>query len=768
MKAEIKPRKFNPIHIQQASAVDLADYSQNRLSVFGITIDEATTVDRDDGIWLVELSNGNFELQVSITDVSTLIPQESPLDQEAEKRVVTLYHTSPPTPMLPTHISGNLGSLEEEKRRLALTIFFEINSNGDVNKFLIKETIFTNKKAFSYEEVESILAKPQNIPEHKLLIKMQQLAQLFAKKRVGKSGVLTPNGYVDEDGNLIQDNVNAHQLIAEFMILTNITIANFLAENNLPAIYRTQDVGTTDFEFVSKTMGHCLVPAIYEYKCKPHVGLGVMGYTHFSSPLRRFVDLVNHRVVKSFIQKKSHPYTVEQLEKLCNNINDFQAKFKLDRTNYLKQKRKEELDSKFGDLDSLNIEKISGDDLSDLIQYCINKNTLEKIIPSLEKRKEELQPKDFYNIWFVGKSNYFLEDENIDSISVLRIRSQIENSIIDYESEYCHLRQKNYVFCYLDGKTTLNPQEDAKKNKAKQKAALATIKSYLRGELTDNPNGFPEVNLNEIIKEKLANYAENNFDLSSLDEKEFSQIIDYAIKTQFENNIIEEIERRILNLSVKDLYKIWFEGKINKFFEYEDLDSTSVVLTYCQLNNYTVEYKIDYCPDNDGYTGICSVNHQTHPDIVTHQKKNKAKQKASMAFIKSYINQTLIPYESNIIEEINNNDLLEEIGDIDPIISEENDQENVVIDCDSEEKLTIDWVSTLHYICQVNNQEFPEYIFNNIDGFFDCIISLSSEKNKILKSTGYGKSKKEAKQCASKVFLIQHYPDWENELGVES
>lgn len=757
MKAAIKPRKFKPIHIQQASAVDLADYYPHRLPVFGITIDDASTVDRDDGIWLIELTKGGFELQVSITDVSTLIPVRSPLDQEAEKRVVTLYHTTPPTPMLPTHLSANLGSLEEEKRRLALTIFFEIDSNGNINKYTIKETIFTNKKAFSYEQVEAILAAPQNIPEHKLLFKMQQLAQLLAKKRVGNSGMLTAEGYVDEDGVLIKENVNTHQLIAEFMILTNITIANFLAENNLPAIYLTQDVGTTDFEYVSKNMGHCLVPVIYEPQAKPHVGLGVMAYTHFTSPLRRFTDLVNHRILKSFLQQKPHPYTLEELEDLCDNINDFFIKFKSDRTNYLKQKRKEEIEAKYHQLDQVNIEELSVDELSDLIQYSISKNNLEQIIPALEKRKQDLQPKDFYHIWFVAKKDYFLEDEDIDidTISVLRIKSQIEESIIEYKSEYCPIRQKNFVFCYLDGKTTLNPQEDVKKNKAKQKAALVTIKSYLKGELTTQPNDFPPFNLKDIIKEKLRNKSEDNQDLSKLDDKEFSLIIDYCIKSEFTENIIEEIKRRILYLSVKDLYKIWFEGKINQFFDYEDLDFTSVVLIHSQINNYPFEHHIIYSGDQEIYIANCIVNNLTHPEVIIHEKKNKAKQKASMAYIKCYLNESLIPYPIDVTEKENNHDCRNQVEENENVVSETSYQEKLDNNDENEEKLTIDWVSKLHHLCQINNWQSPEYTFNCIDGFFESTISLSLD-NKLLQSIGYGKSKKDAKQCVSKVFFIQY------------
>ncbi|WP_342597547.1 ribonuclease catalytic domain-containing protein [Cyanobacterium aponinum UTEX 3222] len=755
MKAEIRPRKFNSSHIQQASAVNLADHFHNRLSVFGITIDDSSTVDRDDGIWLIELSNGNFELQVSITDVSTVIPKHSPIDKEAEERVITLYHTNPSTPMLPNHLSTNLGSLEEEQRRLALTIFFQIDSNGNVNNFTIKETIFTNKKAFSYEEVEKILANPQDVPEHKLLLKMQQLAHLFAQKRVGKSGILTTEGYVDEDGNLIKENVNTHQLIAEFMILTNATVGNFLAENNLPAIYRTQDVGTTDFDFVIKTMGHCLVPAVYESWAKPHVGLGLMAYAHFTSPLRRFVDLVNHRIVKNFLQQKSHPYSIQELNTICDHVNEFTEKFKCDRANYLKQKRKDELEEKYSHLEQVNIDKLSSEELSELIQYTAKNNRLKDIILSLEKRKQDLQPKDFYHIWFVGKIQHFLEDEEIDTISVLEIKSQLGNSIIDYKSYYCPIRQKNFAFCYLDGKTTLNPEEDSKKNKARQKAALATIKSYLKGELTSQPNNFPSATFEDFIKEQSLQKLETDIDLTNLDDKLFSQLIDYCLKNQFEEKIIEEIENRINRLSVKDLYKIWFKGKINKFFNFSNLDFTSVVLIYCQINNYSIKYRIEYNPSEEVYSALCCINNLISPEISVDAKKSRAKQKASMAYIQAYVNNTLIT-APDIFADENEDNYPEKNADQDDDI---NPKKDIVNSIDNNEekptKLNVDWVSKLHYLCQANHWKSPEYIFDNFGTFFSCIVVLSVE-NKVLKSKGYGKSKKDAKQSASQVFMIQH------------
>ncbi|MGI0479354.1 RNB domain-containing ribonuclease [Geminocystis sp. CENA526] len=743
----IKPRKFTSPQIKQAEAINLADYYYNRLPVFGITIDDASTVDRDDGIWLVELNNGNFELQISITDVSTIIPKNSPIDEEAFLRVITLYHTSPPTPMLPTHISTNLGSLEPEKSRLALTMFFEINSNGAVNSFRIKETIFTSKKAFSYTEVEEILTNPQDNAEDKLLVKMQKVSQLIGKARGGNSGILTEDGYLDEDGNLIQENVNTYQLIAELMILTNTSIANFLAENNIPALYRTQDVGITDFEEVKKTMGHCLVPAIYSPYAKPHVGLCLMAYTHFSSPLRRYIDLVNHRIIKAILKKQSSPYTLEELEKICNYINEYNQQLKISKTKYIKQKKQEEIKNNFTNLDKLNINKISVDNFSDLLQYAVFKNAVDKILPYIESRIDTLQPKDFYYLWFVAKINQFFEYENINVASILLVKNQIDNSVIDYTSEYCNEDQNYYVHCYIDGLTTENPSQDTKKNKAKQKAGLATIKGYVLGQLISKP-----------IEESTINEEKNILlpDVSSLNEKEFSKMLDYCVK------IITEIGKRIPNVLPKDLYKIWFQAKINQFFDRDNLDAVTVLLIHSQLTSCNVEYRIDYLGDSKEYIAYCYVDGLTHPQPQFDTKKNKAKQKSALAYIQSYLQNQLIDNKELLREEIATEEetVIETLPENTNVINKEELVEKNVV----EEN---DFVSKLYNFCQSHNLEYPEYHFINIDGFFTCKIILNYQA-KIIISYGYGRNKKDAKKRASNILMIQHNLINNEECGIKN
>ncbi len=734
MNTNIRPRAFTREHIKQAQAINMSDNQSNRMGVIGITIDDVTTVDRDDGIWLTQLDNGEFELQVSITDVSQLIPKDSPIDKEAMERVITLYYTRPPTPMLPSSVSTNLGSLEQEKQTLALTIFFIIDCTGKINSFEIKETIFTNQKAFSYEDVEKILTNPENIPEHKILGNMPKLSQLISKNRGGKSGIVTENGYLDEDGNLIRNNLNAHQLIAEFMILTNNSIANFLAQKKQPAIYRTQDVGIKDFNLAMKNMGHCLVPAEYHSVSKPHVSLGLMNYMHFTSPLRRFVDLVNHRLLKSLINEQLSSYSESELSVICQHINNFTQKFQSDTSTHFTKKRREELANKYGNLDGLNIRELSQDELSELIEYTAVNKTIYKIQSQLKYIIKKLLPKDFYYLWFVAKINDFWNVVNIDTVSILMVKSQLDNSEITYQFEYCELRRIHFCYCYIDNLTTQNPLGDRKKSQAKHKAALASIQGYLEGNLTSKSNDILPV-VEDTIDE---NYQQ-------LSDKDFSKMLDSLVKNKLNHQILLAIKQRIERLSPKDLYKIWFIAKINNFFDYPNLNTISVLLIHSQLTNSVVEYSFDYVSQTKEYHCHCCVDGLTHSVTPSDKKKSKAKQKAALAYIQAYINEQLINFDREIDLPAPEKESLDlDIDNQEQIIIEENDHDS-----------SIDWVSKLNQLQQSSENDQLLYDFKNVDGIFVCMVSFIHENN-LFKSTGYGRNKKDAKQMASKICLIQH------------
>lgn len=741
MKPSITPRKFRTEHINQASNLnltgvtgDIATVFKERPNVFGITIDDATTVDRDDGIWLIELNDGNFELQVSITDVAELIAKNSPIDQEALQRVMTLYHTKPPTPMLPIHISTNLGSLEEGKKRLALTIFFTINNQGNIIKFEIQETIFENLKAFSYEEVEKILKNPSSQHHDQLLIKLQQIAQILASKRKGNSGILTEDGYIDEDGNLIADNVNTHQLIAEIMILTNTTISNLLAKEKIPALFRTQDMGIKDIEKAIREMSHCLVPAIYSPCPLYHIGLALETYCHFTSPLRRFVDLVNHRIVKEFIKDNLSPYSKDELQKIADYINNFHCLYKEDKSNHLRMKRQEDIAKKYKTISKEKIRALSNDEFSELIEYYVYNHRVKNILVYIRERVDSLSLKDFYQLWFVAKINDFFDFDNIDGVSILLIASQIENITVNYQIKY-NSQQKIYQGkCYINGLTTSEFAEDTKKIRVKQASALMAIKSYVNGNLVQN---YAPILLD-------VDSDEMNKDI--LNDKAFSNLLHQTIdKNGLTDEFLDEVEKRINSLQPKDFYKLWFEARVNRFFDQENIDAVSVLLVRSQLDHHEVKFEIESHPDKSGFYSFCYVDGFTTKQPAINQKKSKAKQLSALEYIKAFLNDELTsnPVKISSVKQDNNTINTENTP------SDDNGQTDTHLPSEK------DYVSLLHDFCQTHQIDYPEYKYIKIDSFFRCFISLNYQ-NITLSAEGYGRSKKDAKQSASHILMIQH------------
>ena len=218
--------------------------------------------------------------------------------------------------------------------------------------------------------------------------------------------------------------------------------------------------------------------------------------------------------------------------------------------------------------------------------------------------------------------------------------------------------------------------------------------------------------------------------------------MDSFLAGNLNDNILTAIEKRINQLLPKDLYKIWFEGKINKFFDYSDLDTVSVLLIHSQLNHSSIEYQFDYLPQTKEYYAHCYVDGLTHPTAQLDTKKNKAKQKAALAYIQAYLNDQL-------------SDRQLDLSSLKQSLSQENQNQETTINEKKTENISMDWVSKLHQLSQLNPHDQLHYSFHDVDGIFICQVNFTHQ-NVILTSTGYGKSKKDAKQMASKVCLIQH------------
>ena len=645
-----QPRKFTPEHIRQANQINLSEHLPNREQVWGFTIDNPDTVDRDDGIWLINNDNGTYQLQVSISDVSELIPPNSPLDLEARARVATLYHTSPITPMLPVQISANLGSLQENEPRLALTVFINLNARGEILGSQIKETIFTNLKAFSYEEVEEIFPTKPRLPEERMLKQMQRLTQILGKKRGGKTGILTEEGYLDEDGNLIKENVNTHQLIAELMILTNTIIAEQLSTSLQGALYRTQDVGFQDLFLAQKVMGRPLVRASYAQLPLPHVSLGLPHYCHFTSPIRRLPDLINHRIVKALIKQQESPYSEAELVKISQRINEFYERSRGEMDNYLKQKAQRTISQKFKDLEKIDFEALSQKGFSQLIIYAIKHDWLDEILPEVEKRFNQLQPKDFYYLCFQGKVDIWADNEALNVVSILTIKSQLEGVKLEYQVEYSQRRRQFLAWCYVGKLTTPNPSVDVNKQNAKKQAARHWLKAYFNQELTENP--LP-VELSELSGKDDPNNELSNWEriqqefasqqgiayplnLSSLNKKRFSKLIESTYLKGCLQELLPEIERRGNKLQPKDFYYLWFKAKINILSDNPHLDYWSIVLIKSQKEGLEIELKIENCEQAKQYFAFCYVDGLTTSTPAIDKNKKKAQKRAAQNWVQAY------------------------------------------------------------------------------------------------------------------------------------
>lgn len=321
-----------------------------------ITIDGADSKDLDDAVQLEILSNGNYMLGVHIADVGEYIKEGSILDQEAYKRGTSVYFVDRVLPMLPTDISNNICSLNAGEDRLTLSCVMEINAQGQVVAAEISESIINVEKRFTYDTVNDIL-KEQRFDEDPSYVEvfdeMRTLSRILHQKRIDRGALEfdIPESKIvlDEQGHavdiVVRERGEAEQIIEEFMILANETVAAYFFRRRMPFIYRVHEEPDSEkrdaflqyiqrlgivlphshesfcakdlqwilakaedkgcAEIVSMMMLRMMNHAYYTTKKSAHFGLASRHYTHFTSPIRRYSDLSIHRLIKEFLQNNN-------------------------------------------------------------------------------------------------------------------------------------------------------------------------------------------------------------------------------------------------------------------------------------------------------------------------------------------------------------------------------------------------------------------------------------------------------------------------------
>ena len=331
------------------------------------TIDPTDAKDLDDALSIRKLDNGHFEIGIHIADVSHYVRPNTLLDKEAYKRATSVYLVDRVVPMLPEVLSNKLCSLNPNEDKLTFSAVFEIDNEGVIYNEWYGRTITHSNKRFTYDEAQQIIEGKKGDFDEEILI-LDKIAKRLRAKRF-KNGSLSFDRIevrfkVDEKGNPIEvyfkESKDANKLIEEFMLLANRKVAEFIHKKikskEKTFVYRVHDdpdpdklidLNTIISKFgykldlknrksIIKSINNLLEQikdkpeknmletltirsmskAVYTTENRGHYGLAFDYYTHFTSPIRRYPDVMVHRLLQNYLNKKTSP-SKKEFEKKC-------------------------------------------------------------------------------------------------------------------------------------------------------------------------------------------------------------------------------------------------------------------------------------------------------------------------------------------------------------------------------------------------------------------------------------------------------------------
>jgi len=336
------------------------------------TIDPADAKDFDDALSIRKLPSGLYEIGVHIADVSYYVLPDTDLDAEAYKRATSVYLPDRVNPMLPEKISNELCSLRPNEDKFTFSAIFQINDEAQVKQYWLGRTVIHSDKRYAYEDVQTIIDTQEGENVEDILL-LNSLAQKLRQARFKKGAINFSSQEVrftlDENakpiGITIKESKPAHQLIEEFMLLANKTVAENISKiqinkQALPFPYRIHDQPDPEklapFVQYAKKYGHgfdasspekisasfnqlledakgkpeqhvleqlgirTMAKAVYSTQNIGHYGLAFDFYCHFTSPIRRYPDVLVHRVLQTVLDNK--PIADKKMEEKCKHSSD--------------------------------------------------------------------------------------------------------------------------------------------------------------------------------------------------------------------------------------------------------------------------------------------------------------------------------------------------------------------------------------------------------------------------------------------------------------
>jgi ribonuclease R len=358
---------------QLKGAEDPAHFMKNRTDfthLMTFTIDGERAKDFDDAVSLEHIEGG-YRLGVHIADVSHFVQENSQLDKEAFERGTSIYYADGVIPMLPVSLSNEACSLKPDEPRLTLSAIMDFDHKANFISGTLHPSVIKSQRRFTYTEVHGLLEKKKkkkgDDPVIQTLTDMNHLSQLLRKKRF-KNGsvdfqVPEPEILMDSTGHVksinISEHNSAHKLIEEFMLAANQFVALSLHERNIPSIHRIHEspdpdrletfndyiasfgleisspIRSIDLQtllekvhnrpeerVVNTLLLRTMKKARYSNSDPGHFCLGFPHYSHFTSPIRRYPDLVVHRLIKKFLNRKCLQKEKKELHSQLADISD--------------------------------------------------------------------------------------------------------------------------------------------------------------------------------------------------------------------------------------------------------------------------------------------------------------------------------------------------------------------------------------------------------------------------------------------------------------
>jgi len=372
---------FNPETIKEAKAISpeiASEQLKGRRDLreeMIVTIDDEDAKDLDDAVGLKKLPNGNYQLGVHIADVSYYVREGSALDKEALERGTSVYLAGKVLPMLPHELSNGICSLNPRVDRLTLSVVMEITPEGEVVNHEIFPSVIKTRARLTYTIVKKVVLDKDQEAINELgdlvpmLEEMASLAMTLRKNRIARGAIDfdLPEAKVilDEKGNVVdivrRERNIAHQLIEEFMLITNETVAERFFWQEVPFLYRIHEdpdetkitslkeflrlfgynlkggkdgkyhprefqrllekvAGRKEEKVINAVMLRSMRQARYSAERIWHFGLAAEYYTHFTSPIRRYPDLMIHRIIREVLEGKLTPRREAKLLKILPKV----------------------------------------------------------------------------------------------------------------------------------------------------------------------------------------------------------------------------------------------------------------------------------------------------------------------------------------------------------------------------------------------------------------------------------------------------------------